>query len=56
MAHRLDHYGVGELIPMRDHTPQSIAAMVQPLMDKKPAKIEVDTGVEVAEIIRNICS
>ncbi len=54
MAHRLDHYGVGELIPMRDHTPQSIAAMVQPLMDKKPAKIEVDVGKEVADIILNI--
>ena len=53
MGHRLDRYRVGKLVTMRDHTPRSIAAMVQSLMNKNPAKIDVDTGMEVANIILN---
>ena len=55
MAHRLDHYGVGDLITLRDHSPRQIAAAVYPLMDKKPAKVETDTGKEIADIILKQC-
>ena len=55
MAHRLDYYGVGELITLRDHTPGQIAAAVARLMEKKPEKIDVDTGTEIADIIVKQC-
>ena len=55
MAHRLDYYGVGELITLRDHTPGQIAAAVARLMKKQPEKIEVDTGKEIADIIVKQC-
>ena len=54
MAHRLDHYGAGKLITLRDYTPRHIAEIVKQLMNTNPAKIEVDMGMEVAEIILNM--
>jgi hypothetical protein len=51
MRHRLKKYGTGQLVTLRDHTPQQIAALVQQLLDKKVTRIEVDDGRDVA---RNI--
>lgn len=51
MGHRLAHHGVGELVTMRDHDPQVIAAMVRRGMERPPARIDVDSGREVAEVI-----
>jgi UDP:flavonoid glycosyltransferase YjiC (YdhE family) len=51
MGHRLRHYGTGELVTARDHTPEAVATIAQRLMKGRTAKIEVDTGVEVANII-----
>ena len=51
MGHRLAHHGVGELVTMRDHDPQAIAAMARRGMERPPARIDVDSGAEVAEMI-----
>jgi UDP:flavonoid glycosyltransferase YjiC (YdhE family) len=53
MRSRMDHYGVGRLVTMRDHTPQQIAAIARELMERQPPKLEVDSGKEVADIILN---
>lgn len=54
MGHRLDHYGVGKLITMRDHNPQGIAKIVHRLMNMEMVEVKVDTGTEVANIILNL--
>ncbi len=54
MDHRLDHYGVGKLITMRDHNPEDIAKIVYQLMNVEMVSIEVDTGIEIANIILNV--
>ena len=52
MRHRLDMYGTGQLVTLRDHTPQEIAAQVRQRLGTQVAtKIEVDNGQEVARII-----
>jgi UDP:flavonoid glycosyltransferase YjiC (YdhE family) len=51
MGHRLDHYGIGKLVTLRDHDPQAMAAMARRLMEHSAAKIAVDDGREVAELI-----
>jgi UDP:flavonoid glycosyltransferase YjiC (YdhE family) len=51
MAHRLDHYGIGKLVTLRDHDPQAIATMARRLMEHPAVKIAVDDGREVAELI-----
>jgi len=53
MGHRLAHYGLGELITLRDHNPKDITHVVNRLMDREMKAIEVDTGIEVANIILN---
>ena len=54
MGYRLDHYGVGKLITMRDHNPQDITKIVNRLMDMEMVAVKVDTGIEVANIILNL--
>jgi hypothetical protein len=51
MRHRLHSYGTGQLMTLRDHTPQGIAAQVRDRLDEEPATIEVDNGQEVARTI-----
>jgi len=51
MRFRLEHYGTGKLVTMRDHTPQSIAAIIKQTIDVKTSKLDVGTGAEVADII-----
>jgi UDP:flavonoid glycosyltransferase YjiC (YdhE family) len=51
MGHRLDHYGVGELVTLRDHGAQAVAVMARRVMERQTARIEVDTGTEVANLI-----
>ena len=54
MGHRLDHYGVGKLVTMRDHNPQGIAKIVHRLMNMEMVAVKVDTGTEVVNIILNL--
>lgn len=51
MRHRLDTYGTGHLVTLRDHTPQEIAAQVGRRLGTQAAPIDVDNGEEVARII-----
>jgi len=51
MGHRLDRYGIGKLVTMRDHNPQDIAKIVHQLMNLEMLPVEVDKGIEVANII-----
>jgi hypothetical protein len=51
MRHRMDHYGVGRLLTMRDHTPPQIAEAARELIGRRAPTLEVDSGREVAEII-----
>jgi hypothetical protein len=51
MGRRLDHYGIGKLVTLRNHDPQDIAAMARLLMKRSTAKIVVDKGKEIAELI-----
>jgi UDP:flavonoid glycosyltransferase YjiC (YdhE family) len=53
MRCRMDHYGVGHLVTMRDHAPQEIAETARKLMERQAPKLDVDSGREVAEIILN---
>lgn len=54
MGHRLERYGFGKLITMRDHNPQDITKIVNRLMAMGKEAVEVDTGIEVANIILNL--
>ena len=54
MRHRLDHYGMGRLITLRDNSPNGIARMAHEMMNKEQATVEVDTGMEVANLILNL--
>jgi hypothetical protein len=54
MSHRLDRYGVGKLVTMRDHTPQGIVKSVHQSMNREMVAVKVDTGSEVADIILNL--
>ncbi len=51
MSHRLEHYGVGKLVTLRDHSPEALAAEARKLMGKHPRKIAANNGIEVADII-----
>ena len=51
MAHRLDHYGTGRIVTLRDNTPQAIAAIVLQNMGQKVRRISTDNGTEVAHIL-----
>jgi UDP:flavonoid glycosyltransferase YjiC (YdhE family) len=51
MSHRLEHYGVGKLVTLRDHSPEAFAAEAQKLMEKHPRRIAANNGIDVADII-----
>jgi UDP-N-acetylglucosamine:LPS N-acetylglucosamine transferase len=51
MAHRLDHYGVGRIVTLRNNSPRAIAAMVLQHIGQEVHKVAVDNGTEVACII-----
>lgn len=51
MAHRLDHYGVGKIVTLRNNSPETIAAMALQLMGQGGRRLSVDDGTEVACII-----
>jgi UDP:flavonoid glycosyltransferase YjiC (YdhE family) len=51
MAHRLNHYGVGKIVTLRNHSPETIAAMALQLMGQGGRRVSVDDGTEVARII-----
>jgi hypothetical protein len=51
MGSRLEHYGTGKLVTLRNHTPRAIARVARDLMERQPPRIEVDMGQEVAGII-----
>jgi UDP:flavonoid glycosyltransferase YjiC (YdhE family) len=51
MGHRLDRYGIGKLVTMRDHNPQDIAKIVHQLLNVEMLPVEVDQGMELANII-----
>ncbi len=52
MAHRLRHHGVGRLVTLRDHTPESIAAMAEELIGRPVPRVAADDGSEIAGIVR----
>lgn len=54
MGRRLERYGSGKLVTMRDHGPEDIAGIVRGLMAKETRAIDVDTGEEVAGILLNV--
>ncbi|MGO9145608.1 MAG: glycosyltransferase, partial [Desulfomonilia bacterium] len=47
MAHRLDHYGVGKIVTLRNNSPETIAAMALQLMGQGGRRVSVDDGTEV---------
>jgi hypothetical protein len=51
MAHRLNHYGTGKLMALRDCSPQQIAQEAKELMKRPTQRIAVDNGTEVGTII-----
>ena len=51
MAHRLEHYGTGRVVTLRDHTPEALAGMVLKSMGKECTRVAADCGMEVARII-----
>ncbi len=51
MAHRLHHYGIGELMTLRDHPPEAMAATAELMMAQPWPKIRADNGTEVADLI-----
>jgi len=51
MRSRMEHYGAGRLVTIRDHAPREIAAIARGVMERQPPKLDVDSGREVAEII-----
>jgi UDP-N-acetylglucosamine:LPS N-acetylglucosamine transferase len=51
MAHRLRHYGVGQVVTLRDHTPEAMATLAESMMVQRVPRILVDNGTEVADII-----
>jgi UDP:flavonoid glycosyltransferase YjiC (YdhE family) len=51
MAHRLDHYGSGSIVTLRNNSPQTVAATVLQHMGEEVHRIAVDNGTEVARII-----
>lgn len=51
MRHRLDYYGVGKIVTMRDNNPKSITKIVRQIMNVNIPGIEVDKGYEVSKII-----
>jgi hypothetical protein len=51
MAHRLNHYGVGRIMTLRNNSPQAFHAMVQQHMGQEVHRVPVDNGTEVARII-----
>ena len=51
MAHRLRHYGGGELMTLREHPPEAFAAKIQALIHRRFPPIPVDNGAEVADLI-----
>jgi hypothetical protein len=51
MAQRLDHYGVGRIVTLRNNSHQAIAAMVLQHMGQEVHRVAVDNGTEVARII-----
>jgi hypothetical protein len=51
MGHRMAHHGLGTLVRLRDHSPESIAEMVLQSMTKVSPRLVVDDGAEVARII-----
>ena len=54
MGHRLERYGFGKLITMRDHHPKDITKIVHQLIDVESETVKVDTGIEVADIIATL--
>jgi hypothetical protein len=51
MTHRLEHYGVGRIVTLRNNSPQAIAAIVLQHMGQEVHRVAVDNGAEVARII-----
>jgi hypothetical protein len=51
MAHRLDHYGVGRIVTLRNNSPQAVAAIVLQHMGQEVHKVTVNNGAEVARIV-----
>jgi hypothetical protein len=57
MGHRLDRYGIGKSVTMRDHNPQEIVKIVHQLMNLEMLlPVKVDKGIEVANIILAHCA
>jgi UDP:flavonoid glycosyltransferase YjiC (YdhE family) len=51
MAHRLRHHGVGRVATLRDHPPETLAAMAEAGMGRPVPRIPVDDGGEIAEVV-----
>lgn len=51
MGYRMAHHGVGRLVTLRDHSPETIATMVRQSMEEVVPRLIVDDGAEVARII-----
>jgi hypothetical protein len=51
MTHRLDHYGVGRIVTLRNNSSQAVAEMVLRHMGHEVHRVTVDNGTEVARII-----
>jgi hypothetical protein len=54
MAHRLKHYGVGQLLTLRDHSPGEMAAAAKASLGKPVQTVPVDDGTEVSRILLDV--
>jgi hypothetical protein len=48
---RLQYYGTGELLTLRNHTPADIAATAQRLLNRPGRRMRTDSGEQVARVI-----
>jgi hypothetical protein len=51
MERRLRHYRTGELVRLREHTPETLKRVVDRWIGCEPARITVDDGSELASLI-----
>lgn len=51
IGHRLAYHRAGRLVTLRDHAPETIAALVRQNLDRTVTRIETDPGDEVAALL-----
>jgi UDP:flavonoid glycosyltransferase YjiC (YdhE family) len=51
MAHRVRYHGVGQVVALRDHSPDALAAMAEAAMGRPVPRVPVDDGGQIADIV-----